>query len=109
MKEALYMEEKPVPKDIAEVVERIAKSFSPQKIYLFSHKRGQLGRSAGFKLCVVIECDNLEHVERQIYLKIDSEVPYDLVLYTPEMFGELLARKGSFAGRVAEKGRLVYG
>jgi hypothetical protein len=103
------MNEKPVPQDIAEVVARIAESFAPEKIYLFSHKRGQLGRSAGFKLCVVIECENLEHVERQIYLKIESEVPYDLVLYTPEMFGELLARKGSFAGRVAEHGRLVYG
>jgi hypothetical protein len=103
------MEEKPLPQDIAEVVQRIAKSFEPQRIYLFSHKRGQLGRSAGFKLCVVIECDNLEQAERQRYLEIDSDVPSDLVLYTPEMFEELLTRKGSFAGRVVEKGRLVYG
>jgi hypothetical protein len=103
------MNEKPLPQDIAEVVGRIAKGFAPEKIYLFSFKRGHLGRSAGFKLCVVVESDDIEQTERQIYLKIDSEVPYDLVLYTPEMFAELLARKGSFAGRVVESGRLVYG
>jgi hypothetical protein len=103
------MEEKPLPQDIAEVVERIAEGFAPEKIYLFSHKRGQLGRSAGFKLCVVVESEDIELTERRIYLAVESEVPYDLVLYTPETFLELLAHKGSFAGRVVEKGRLVYG
>ncbi len=103
------MEEKPVPADIASVVDRIAEGFNPRKIYLFSLKRGLLGRSAGFKLCVVIESDNMNETERQIYLSVDSDVPYDLVLYTPSAFEEVLARKGSFAARVVEKGRLVYG
>ncbi len=103
------MEQKPLPQDIAEVVERIAKAFAPQKIYLFSHKRGQLGRSAGFKLCVVVESEDVEQTERGIYLGVESETPYDLVVYTPAEFKELLGQKGSFAGRVVEKGRLVYG
>lgn len=103
------MEQKPLPRDIAEVVERIAKAFVPQKIYLFSHKRGQLGRSAGFKLCVVVESEDIERTERRIYLEVESETSYDLVVYTPEMFAESLAQKGSFAGRVVEQGRLVYG
>ena len=103
------MEQKPLPLDIAEVVECIAKGFAPEKIYLFSHKRGQLGKSAGFKLCVVVESEDIEQTERSIYLEIDSETPYDLVIYTPEEFEELLSQKGSFAGRVVEKGRLVYG
>jgi hypothetical protein len=103
------MEEKPVPQDIAEVVGRIAEGFAPEKIYLFSLKRGHIGRSAGFKLCVVVDSEDLEQTERQIYLKVESEVPYDLVLYSPEMFEELLARKGSFAGRIVEHGRLLYG
>lgn len=103
------MEEKPLPQDIAEVVERIVACCAPSKIYLFSHKRGQLGKSAGFKLCVIVETDDLDELEHKIYVEIESQVPYDIVVYTPEEFEELLLLKGSFAGRVVQKGRLVYG
>lgn len=103
------MERKNIPENIMTVVESIAEKFAPEKIYLFSNKRGGVGKSAGFKLCVIVESGNMTGLERQIYLQVDSEVPFDIVLYTPSTWAELLERKGSFAQRIVSSGVIVYG
>jgi len=97
-----------LPKEIADVVLNIAKDFSPDKIYLFSNKSGPNGITAGFKLCVIIDCEDPDEIQREIYRSIDCEVPYDIVLYTPEEWSELTKRKGSFAQKVFETGALVH-
>lgn len=103
------MELKKMPENIMTVVNSIAQKFSPEKIYLFSNKRGGIGKSAGFKLCVIIECEDMSALEGQIYLQVDSDVPFDIVLYSPETWTMLLNRKGSFAQRVVASGVLVHG
>lgn len=103
------MEQKNIPENIMIVVKSIVDKFGPEKIYLFSNKRGGVGKSAGFKLGVIVEHGDLQELERQIYLQVDSEVPFDIVLYTPEIWAELLDRKGSFAQRIIAHGVEVYG
>lgn len=98
-----------IPEDISCVVGSIAERFHPVKIYLFSNKRGGVGKTTGFKLCVVLDCDDIAEAERRIYLEIDCEVPFDVVLYQPGIWEELCARKGSFAQRVVKGGVLLYG
>lgn len=103
------MENKGMPCEILSVVNSIAERFHPSKIYMFSNKRGAAGRPAGFKLCVVLDSEDMGETEREIYLTVESEVPFDLVLYKPKQFDELLERKGSFAKKIAETGVLLYG
>lgn len=103
------MEPKKVSENIMTVVNRIAEQFAPEKIYLFSSKRGGVGRSAGFKLCVIAKHEDMQELERQIYLQVDSDVPFDVILYTPETWAELLERKGSFAQKIESQGVPVYG
>lgn len=98
-----------MPQEIAHVVDSIAKRFHPQKIYMFSNKRGAGGRPASFKLCIVLDSTDMGETEREIYLTVESEVPFDLVLYKPRQFDELLTRKGSFAQKVVGTGVLLYG
>lgn len=98
-----------IPEDIRAVCQSITEQFSPESIYLFSNKRGGIGKSAGFKLCVILDCNDMEVVERKIYLDIDCDVPFDVVLYSPETWRELLTRKGSLAERIQKTGVLVYG
>ncbi|MCL2034455.1 MAG: hypothetical protein FWG94_06955 [Oscillospiraceae bacterium] len=101
-------ENKRLPQEITDVVLNITKAFKPDKIYLFSNKLGSKGKTAGFKLCVIIECEDRDEIQREIYRSIDCEVPYDIVLYTPEEWSELTKRKGSFAQKVFETGALVH-
>lgn len=91
------------------VVKSIVDKFGADEIYLFSNKRGGVGKSAGFKLGVIVEHGDMQELERQIYLQVDSEVPFDVVLYTPNTWTELLERKGSFAQRIIAHGVKVYG
>lgn len=98
-----------MPSEISCVVDSITERFCPQKIYLFSNKRGEGGKPASFKLCVVLDSDDMGKTEKEIYLTVESDVPYDLVLYKPKQFDELLARKGSFAQKIARTGVLLYG
>ncbi len=103
------MDQMKIPEDIKNVVDTIVERFSPQKIYLFSNKRKGVGKSAGFKLCIVVESENMHELERQIYLEVDCDVPFDIVLYKPTTWAELMERKGSFATRIDESGVVVYG
>ena len=101
-------EKRMLPREITDVVLGIAEKFTPDKIYLFSNKRGPMGKTSGFKLCVIMDCEDRDEIQREIYRSIDSEVPYDIVLYTPEEWSELTERKGSFAQKVFETGVLVH-
>lgn len=103
------MDNSNIPRDIISVTDRIAEKFHPEKIYLFSNKRADAGKTAGFKLCVVVDCNDIEKIERQIYLEVDSEVPYDIIIHSAANFEELCGRKGSFVQKIVKNGVLVYG
>jgi len=102
------IENRMLPREITDVVTGIVKDFEPQKIYLFSNKRGAEGKTSGFKLCVIMQCEDRDEIQREIYRHIDSEVPYDIVLYTPKEWADLTGRKGSFAQKVFSTGVLVH-
>lgn len=103
------MEQKFLPDEISKVVNSIVEQFGPTKIYIFSNKRGEKGKTAGFKLCVILKCDDRCEMEQKIYLGVESEVPFDIVLYSPEDWNALCESKGSFAQKIAKTGVLVYG
>lgn len=98
-----------VPAEIMSVVEKIANLLEPETIFMFSNKRGKAGKTAGFKLCVVAEHSDRAAAERRLYLAIDCEVPFDIVIYSPAEFEALRNSEGSFAQRIAESGVVLYG
>lgn len=94
---------------IRTVRDNIVDMLSPLEIILFSVKRNQAGEEKSFKLCVVADsCDKLE-AEKRIYLGIDSDVPFDVLLYTPQEWDELLCQPDSFAKRISQEGTYIYG
>jgi hypothetical protein len=94
---------------IRTVRDGIVDMLNPLEIILFSVKRNPAGEEKSFKLCVVEgSCDKLE-AEKRIYLGIDSDVPYDVLLYTPQEWEELLAQPDSFARRISQEGTYIYG
>ena len=98
-----------IPETIRSVVDQIARLAAPEAIYLFGNKRGERGKTTGFKLLVVAEHQSREQAERELYLKIDCEVPFDVVVYSPEEFASLRGQEGSFARKIAETGVMLYG
>ena len=44
----------------------------------------------------------------RIFDEVDSDIPYDVLLYTDEQFHELTKDDGAFASHVNQKGRVRY-
>lgn len=96
-------------KIIDDVVEQIVYNFGPKKVILFSRKDDLSGNCLSFKLCILLNCKDKMEVEKQIYINTDSEIPFDIIVYTPDEFEENLDVIGSFAAKVNRTGIVVYG
>ncbi len=92
---------------IRRVASEIEAGVNPEHIILFNQKKGIAGKLISFKLCVVVDTDDKSKVEKRIYLGIDSEVPFDVVIYTPAEWNELVNTPHSFASIINETGVVV--
>lgn len=90
------------------LVEELITLCHPEKIYVFSYKMNLQGEIISFKLCVVAETPNKHTLEQQIYLTLDCEIPYDVVVYTDEEWEIYSQNTLSFARSISEKGQVVY-
>ena len=45
----------------------------------------------------------------RIFDEVDSDIPYDVLLYTDEQFEQLKDSSDAFASRVNQRGRVRYG
>lgn len=94
---------------VSAVVREIVRLLAPQKIYLYNQRVNAQGATTGFKLCIVADCPNTEQAECKIYVDVDSEVPFDVLLYTPVQWEQLIRQDKSFASHIARNGVVVYG
>lgn len=94
--------------EVVSVVDAIAGKYHPQRIYLYNQRFSATGATSGFKLCVVGDFADKCEAERDMYLSIDSEVPYDLLLYTPGEWLRLCDSVDSFARKIHQTGQVVY-
>lgn len=93
---------------LSKLVEQLVELTTPQRIILFSQKTDLDGQLSSCKLCVVTEMQDRHELLRQIYRQTDCDVPFDVVLYTPEEWSRLCDNGESFACRVAHNGQVLY-
>lgn len=94
---------------IRPVVEQMVSLLRPTAVYLYNQKHNPKGELTAFKLCAVASTGDKAAAERQIYRGIDSEIPFDVLLYTPQEWSDLTADADSFASHIAQSGTVVYG
>ena len=90
---------------IEETVDKIVELFSPSKVIEYDMD----GHLISFKLCIVGNIPDKKKMLTRIYDEVDSEIPYDIILYTDEEFKELSEQLSAFANRISQKGRVRYG
>lgn len=91
------------------VCHRIVVLFAPKKVLLFSRKRDLDGATTSFKLCIIADTEDKTQIQKEIYLNVDCDVPFDVVLYTPDEWEELSADDATFAYRITKTGCVIYG
>lgn len=91
------------------VLEQLRELIDPRKIILYGTKKDvATGTVNDIDICLVVVTKDKASLERELYLAIDSEISFDLILYTPEEWETLTADRQSFAHRIMEKGTVVY-
>ena len=90
--------------EIQGVVSKLIEKCSDiETIYLISNKISTNGTLTSFKLSLISE------LECRLYMEVDSDMPYDIVLYTRKEFDELKDDEGTFAWKIYNSGAVLYG
>lgn len=81
------------------------------RIYLISNKINTEGELTSFKIALVVDnsITSVSELECKLYLNIDSELPFDIVIYREEEFEELKNEIGTFAWKINNSGTVLYG
>ncbi|MBC8570520.1 hypothetical protein [Zongyangia hominis] len=92
---------------IRQVAEEIRSMYKVERMILYNEKHAVTGETTSFKLCLVMDTRDKAEAERRLYLTIDCDVPYDLLIYTPAQWDHLKTCEGTFAWRVDQTGSVV--
>ncbi len=95
---------------IQAVADAIVQQCSPLKIYLVSEKRDITQSLVSFKLALIVPADagNISELECMLYANIDSDYPYDLVLYKITEWETLRSDNRTFAWKIEQTGSVLY-
>ena len=92
------------------IAKQIVDMYLPQKILLFgSHAKGNAKPNSDIDLCVVADTSNKRKTLADMYYYIDSELPIDILLYTPKEWEDCVHDFASFAHKINKEGVLLYG
>ncbi len=92
---------------ITQLCDQIAALVHPVRIIIYNCKRSISNELSSFKLCVIVHEGNCGKIEQKIYLSLDCEVPFDVLVYTGEQWNALIKDKYSFASRGIMNGGVV--
>ena len=86
----------------------IVRLCAPKKIYVFHQKTSPDGALTAVKLCVIVPSGDAREAEGRLYAELESELPFDLLVYTEEEWRLLLGTELSFARHIGDTGRVLY-
>ena len=94
--------------NLMNVVDRIVELVQPDTVYLYNQRINARDVITAFKVCIVADVADKSAAERTIYLQIDCDIPFDILLYTPEEWQSLTQSATSFAYKIQQSGTVVY-
>lgn len=96
---------------ISEIVKKIASGYNPEKIILFgSYASGTAAENSDIDLFVIKDSE-LPRPQRAVQLRkmlLGSQVPMDIIVYTPNEVNNEKDEKYSFVYEVLNSGKTVY-
>ncbi len=98
--------------EIQATAENLVMLGKPLRIYLISHKSNHTtGELISFKLALIVRDDtpSISELECYLYMAVDCDYPYDLVLYKESEWETLSQDPRTFAWSIKETGCVLYG
>lgn len=84
---------------------------SPLNIILVSNKVNTDGDLVSFKLVIVVDdsVESTSELECRLYMQVDCDIPYDIVLYKHSEWNKFKNDIGTFAWKIYNTGAYIYG
>jgi hypothetical protein len=100
-----------VEKEVQAVAESIGEKYQPKSIVLISKKVNNRGDLTSFKIALLVSDDitSVSELECKIYLDVDSDIPYDIVIYRISEWLYLKEDVSTFAYKIYSQGVWLYG
>ena len=97
-------------KEVSLICDSLLSLFDVEKLIVFGIKRKENDLSVtDVDIAVISEVQSCKNDWlKKAYLEIDSDIPFDLFLYTPEEWDLSVKDNASFASRIMRKGCVVY-
>ena len=96
--------------ELQKIKQQFIDRYQPDRILLFgSQAKHFAGRDSDIDLCVIVETADKRRLLTDMYLNIESEVPFDLLLYSPSEWEQCVADHTSFAFQINKDGVMLYG
>ena len=92
-----------------QIIQGILACCQPKYIILYSEKTSlfdHILRGANF--CIVVPTLEKKKLTHKLYLTISADIPFNLLLYTPEEWAQMIADPASYASHIAKKGKVLY-
>lgn len=95
---------------LQEIKEQLIQKFHPSKVILFgSVAKGIFKETSDIDLCVVQDTEDKRQLLTDMYVEIESDVPFDIVLYTNKEWDECVKDTTAFAYQINNTGVTIYG
>jgi predicted nucleotidyltransferase len=95
---------------IESLKQQIVSQYAPDKIYLFGTcAKGIIRQNSDIDLCIVKDTPDIREFKRELQLNLESEIPVDYIVYTPENWLKHSEDSTSFAYLIKSKGVQLYG
>ena len=96
--------------EIKEICRQIVDNFHPHKVILFgSYAYGQPNADSDVDLLVIMPFTDRESAKAiEIRKKIETVLPLDLLVRTPEKVRERIALEDFFMREITEQGKVLY-
>ncbi len=96
--------------EIDYIKKQLIEKFSPKEIILFgSVAKGIFREDSDIDLCTIADITNKRQSLTNMYVNIESNIPFDLVLYTIDEWNNCINDKSSFAYSIINTGVKIYG
>lgn len=89
---------------------KAAKLHKVQAVILFgSRAKGSETESSDIDICIIAETESKRRLASLLQIEIESEIPIDIIVYTPSEWSECIKDETSFAKKILTEGRILYG
>jgi len=97
-------------KELERIKKQIVELYSPSKIILFgSLSKKCIKASSDIDICIIMDTDDKRGLIREIKVKIEKDIPIDIVIYTNEEWELYHENSSSFLYNICQKGEIIYG